>query len=838
MRAAFGDYELDSEARTLRCHDQRIPVQSKAFDLLAYLIERRARVVSADELLDALWPGLHVTPAALSTAVQKARQAVGDDGGHQAVIHTEHGKGFRFVAEVIDFSAPDEARPGPAGAPQMPLIAELKRRNVFRVAAAYGIVAWLLVEIASVVLPTFNAPEWVMPVFTALVALGFPLALVFAWAFELTPEGIKRERDVDPAESITRQTGRKLDFLIIGVLAIAVVYFSVEKWPPTGPDEKSIAVLLFDNLSGGEDNEAFAKGIHDDTLTQLSKISALKVIARKSLELLDPSLSIPEIGAQLGVATVLEGGVQRAGDRIHINVQLIDCATQTHLWAETYDRELTAANIFDIQSEIATSVAAALRATLSTEEQERIATIPTKSLEAYQAYLLGRQRMAKFDNAPLTEAVDYFQQAIELDPDFALAYVGLAESYLWQASISHFPLDEMVAKARVAVDKAIELDDQLGEAHAVLADLKHASDNEGSEAAFLRALQLNPNYATTYQLYGWLLRDEGRLEEALAMDRRALELDPLSASIMTSIGLDLSGLGRFEEALAQHEKALEIDPAYVGASWIAEHYWLVEGQLDQAVVGYAKDLALDPGSSLLSAVFVALFLDLGDPVGGEYWAKRSIEVGPERFWPNHAMQLLGVYQGDEATAWDYGRKAVELWWNPDEYDWPALTLLRDHELEAGRYPEARALYEISHPELLNPEVPEVRASNYQTAIDLALVLLETGERERADLLLDRALEQVQTLQRLGQQGYMIADVQIHALRGNEQKALSALRQAIDEGWRHLWWYHLKHNPNLESLHDEPEYQAMVAEIEADIAAQLARVREMEHNGELAPIPEI
>jgi TolB-like protein len=272
-------------------------------------------------------------------------------------------------------------------------------------------VAWLLIEVASVILPTFKTPEWVMQAFTFLVILGFPLTLIMAWAFELTPEGIKREADVDPGESITRQTGRKLDFLIIGVLVLGIIYFAVDKFVlraepeevevaaeqvPAAESverEKSVAVLLFDNLSGDTATEPFTKGIHDDILTQLSKIRALKVIARTSMERLDPTLSIPEIGAKLGVAAVLEGGVQRAGDRVRINVQLIDCNTEAHLWAETYDRELTAADIFSIQSDVARTVADALQAALSPEEQDRLVTVPTENLPGFCARLCrsGRQ---------------------------------------------------------------------------------------------------------------------------------------------------------------------------------------------------------------------------------------------------------------------------------------------------------------------------------------------------------------------------------------------------------------------------------------------------------------
>ena len=749
----------------------------------------------------------------------------------------------------------------------MSFIAELKRRKVFRIGAAYGIVAWLLVEVASVVLPTFGAPDWVMKVFTFLVILGFPLALIIAWAFELTPEGIKREAAVDRAESITHKTGRKLDFAIIGflVLAVAFMFFdnyvleaepetaevtakseqakgSAEQAPAAEPDvrEKSIAVLLFDNLSGDAANEPFTKGIHDDILTQISKIRALKVIARISMERLDPNLSISEIGTQLGVATVLEGGVQRAGDRVRINVQLIDCQTEAHLWAETYDRELTAANIFSIQSEIAKTVADALRATLSPEEQDQLATVPTENLAAYEAYILGKQRMAKLTSAALAEAVDYFQQAIELDPNFALAYVELANSYLFQVGFSGFPQDEMIAKAEPLIEKALELDDRSGEAHAVLARIQRArADYEGAEATFQRALRLNPNSVAIYDAYADFLRDTlGRHEEALALHRKIVELNPLSADALNGVGQDLAALGRFDEALSWNEKSFEVDPGYSLNLWsIGCHHWLISGEYGEAVRWLRRAIAADPGDPWNSAHLGRLFMDLGDRDQAEHWIHRSIEVGPESFVANQAMLLLHLYRGDEAAGLEYGRKAVET-----KPDWALqvypVQLIGNHELKAGRTSEARALYEENHPELLREGAPRFKNRNYRVAIDLALVLSKTGEQEQADLLLNRSSQRIQTLPRLGVDGYGVADVQIYALRGDKRKALSALRQAIDEGWRGFWWYLLKQNPILESLHSEPEFQAMIAEIEADMAAQLARVREMQSNGELPSIPEL
>jgi TolB-like protein/Tfp pilus assembly protein PilF len=736
------------------------------------------------------------------------------------------------------------------------LFTELKRRNVFRVGVAYGIVAWLLIEMASVIMPGLHLPDWTLTFLIVLVVAGFPLALILAWAFELTPEGIKRESAVDPAESTTHHTGRKFDFAIIGLLVIALIFVVVDNYIlETEPEqaevaaeqapvaelverEKSIAVLPFENQSQDAANEPFTIGIHDDILTQISKIRALKVISRTSvMEYRNTTKNLKTIGQELGAATVLEGGVQRAGDRVRINVQLIDAATDKHLWAETYDRRLTAANIFAIQTEIATAIADALRATLSPEEEDRLATVPTENLAAYEAYLLGKQRLAKLTTAAFKEAVDYFERAIGLDPDFALAHVGLADGYIWLSGRSGYPLEETLSKAQAATDKALALDDRLGEAYNSLAGIKQGrSDYEGAEAAYRRALELNPNYATAYFWYGTLL-DLGnldRLEEALALYRKAVELDPLSAAAIYSVGDSLLFLGRFQEDLAWYEKAIEIDPsfalAYIG---IGAHYQFASGQLDEALVWFAKGMSHDPGSPAGPVHMGFLFLDLGDLDRAEYWIERAIELGPEAYWPTVVMQVLHLYRGEDVRALDFGRKAFAL----ASSVWPGPALLRDHELGKERYAEARALYEKANPELLNEDDPKVVSRNWRAATDLALVLSKTGEQERANLLLENSFRHFQTMPRRSPPDE-IREVKIYALRGEKQKALAALRRVIDEGWRFFWWYYLKHDPNLESLHDEPEYQAMVAEIEADMATQLARVREMERNGELEPIPEL
>jgi tetratricopeptide (TPR) repeat protein len=472
------------------------------------------------------------------------------------------------------------------------------------------------------------------------------------------------------------------------------------------------------------------------------------------------------------------------------------------------------------------------------EEQELLDTVPTENMAALEAYFRGKQRMEKRTSAALAEAVDDFNRAIEFDPSFALAYAGLADSYLLQVEYSGLPPDEMLAKAQAPINRALALDDRLAEAYTSLGFIEEfRKDYEAAEAAYKRALELNPNYATAYRWYGFLLGGPlGRRDEALEWSKKAAELDPGSPIILLGVAIGYVRVGRFDESLAWYRKTIEIDPDFApGYEWIGLHYWEAEGRLDETVRWFRKCVSLDPGNTEYSAFFSWLFLDLGDLDRAEYWSERSIELAPESFFPNLAMELFHLYQGDLSVALEYGRRAFETE-DPYAFQFSSFEPIRFHEMRAGRYLEARAAFEKIAPELLTDD-PKVGV-NYGDAINLALVLSKTGEQKQADLLLDRSFQQIQTIPRLGFYGYGIADVQIYALQGDKQKALAALRQAIDEGWRTLWWYYLKRDLNLESLHDEPEYQAMVAEIEADMAEQLARVREMERNGELEPIPEV
>ncbi|MDH3769274.1 MAG: hypothetical protein OES99_12610, partial [Gammaproteobacteria bacterium] len=410
-------------------------------------------------------------------------------------------------------------------------IAELRRRNVLRVAAAYAVVGWILIEAGSVLLPTFGAPEWFFKVYVLLVVAGFLLTLLLAWILEWTPEGVKLERDVDRSKSVTEQTGHKMNYGIIGLL-VAALTISLTLNVTGLRDKKSeslsagvgssIAVLPFESISADPENELFTDGIHDDLLTSLANIGALKVISRTSvLEYRNPVRNLREIASELGVDTVLEGSVQRSGNNVRINAQLIDAQTDEHIWAKTYDRELTAKNIFHIQSEISAEITTALKAQLTPEEQGRLVSVPTENLEAYSLSMAGRSNVYKRRLETLTAAREQFQGAIKLDPGYSHAYSGLAESVLL-LMINHnvIPYDEAYQLASEALDKALELDPQNADAYASLGLLKmNISKHERSgqelteaETAFRRAIELSPNHAGTYSWFASLKSQEMDLE--------------------------------------------------------------------------------------------------------------------------------------------------------------------------------------------------------------------------------------------------------------------------------------------------------------------------------------
>lgn len=446
-----------------------------------------------------------------------------------------------------------ENLPGPG------LLEELKRRKVLRAAALYAAGGWAIVEVASTVLPTFNAPQWILQLLTLSVILGFPPALALAWALELTSKGLRRESHVDRPPLRAARIG----LVLVTAVAASFAFFALGRlvMDDSGPDadrsvddEPSVAVLPFENISRDASTEPFTIGIHDDLITHISRINSIKTISRTSvLQYRDTTKTIPQIARELGVATILEGGVQRAGDRVRINVQLIDARSDAHLWAETYDRQVSAANIFSIQSEIAQSVAAALRATLTQDERRRLDTAPTQNLAAVETYFLGKQLLERRTRESLFAAVEYFKQVIDLDPGFALGYSGLADAYmLLPEYVAEMDWQAAWENSETAAKQALALDPDLPEALTSMGwnRLIHYYDWAGAEAFLRRALQVQSNNPNALHWLSHVLAWQGQLAEALVLARRAVEVDPNSRLMARNLSYILMDAGEFDASIA------------------------------------------------------------------------------------------------------------------------------------------------------------------------------------------------------------------------------------------------------------------------------------------------
>jgi TolB-like protein len=686
-------------------------------------------------------------------------------------------------------------------------------------AVLYVVAAWLIMQVAEVLIGLAKLPDWIGTTTLWLLAVGFPIALVFSWFYEVTPEGVSLEKDVEPGESITHITGRRLDFLVISMLCAAVILFAYDKWWIGPPPEQSIAVLPFDNRSNREEDAYFADGIQDDLLTKLAKISTLKVISRTSVERYRNSdKSIPEIARELDVATLLEGGIQRSADQLRINVQLIDAQTDQHLWAETYDRELTAENLFAIQSEISREIVTALHHALTDSENERLQAMPTTSLEAYAEVVLGRQEQAKRTADALYRAQAHFEKAIELDTEYALAYVGLADTLALQVAYAGITRSDSLAPRQAAIDKALALDPLSGEAYTSLALLSSDDKkNEEAEAYFLKAIELNPNYVTAHLWYNTLLRRMGRLEEALSHIRTAVELDPMAPILTENLASNLYFLGRVEEAEAVLLKGIERNPEFPGLHLALSNQMYFLGRVGESMNGIRTARRLAPnwfGSKIQECY---RYLDLGDNASAERCYESAAKDFPDqvidpRIWfyvvlqPRKAADLL-----DQVAQRELHRDQKDL-----------LAFLY---FQSGDVDEARSIWQDLWPELYGDEdvvmssTELVQSHPVLTRIaSVAYTLQVNDQQERANELFEHVLAATRSRHRTRGLGYGTLDVFIHTVRGDKQKAISALREAVDMGWREDW-HHLLYLPFYESMRAEPEWIELINELEADIARQ-------------------
>jgi TolB-like protein/Tfp pilus assembly protein PilF len=654
-------------------------------------------------------------------------------------------------------SRPGRSAVDERGRESINFLAELKRRNVYNVAVAYAVVAWLLIQVATQVFPFFEFPNWAVQMVVLAMVIGFPIAVVCSWAFEMTPEGIKLERDID--RRVPRKTGRKLTALItvVAALAAGVTTFrflhsergNAERQATLAAeiDSKSIAVLPFENLSEEKANAYFADGIQDEILTRLSKIADLKVISRTSTERYKSAPeNLPEIARQLGVAHILEGSVQKQGDAVHVTVQLIKAATDSHVWADSFDRKLT--DIFSVESEVAKAIADQLQVQLTGREKEVIAAKPTDNPEAYDAYLRGLAYTMKTQNTPANYlgAQKHFREAVRLDPKFALAWA--LTSYVDARGYHTTNLQPTAAlreEARQAFETALALDLNLGEAWVAKGYYHYGcvNDFETAVRCYEQARKFLPNSSLIPQSLAFVARDQGQWERSESYFNEAERLDPRSVSLLTRHAQFYIALRRFPEALRKLDQILKIVPNDIDALVEKAAIAQAEGDLERAatLLAHVQPAAGDPTAWEQLTYQAILERRPAEiiPRLKELLARPDPDVGylngELRFWLGWAQEVAGDHTAARET-WREARAELEAFLKEQPENW---SLLDDLALIAmGLGDKAAAFTLVERAIALHPI--EKDAANSPQSIDiLARIAARLGEPDRAIVALEKIL---------------------------------------------------------------------------------------------------
>ena len=548
---------------------------------------------------------------------------------------------------------------------------ELKHRNVFRVGAAYIIAAWLIIQVAETIFPLYGFGDTPARLVVTFLAIGFPLFLLFSWVFEFTPEGLKLEKDVKREESITPKTGKKLDRIIIVLLALGLGYFAVDKFvfdPARDAalveetaqlarsealvgsyGDKSIAVLPFVNLSADPEQEYFSDGISEELLNLLAQIPELRVISRSSsFTFKGKDVVVPEVAKQLNVAHILEGSVRKAGNRIRITAQLIDARSDTHLWSESYDRELV--DIFAVQDEISQTVVNELRIRLAGEAPRAQVVDP----EAYALVLKARYFWAKWGKENFEKSLVALEQALAIEPEYAEAWSSMSAMYMVQVRYGYRDRDQGLTLARKANDKALEIDPNLGRAWANLSVIRQANfDWAGAEAATNKALELAPRNSTILHNAGNLSNLLGRHEKALALYMRVLSDDPLSLFAHFNSANVLDRMGRLEEAAAGFMRHLELNPEDWGTHSRLAIIYLRQERPERAM----EELTLEPDPQMKAYARVLVLPALGRGEEASQRLDAYITEYAERL-PHRIAAIYG-WQGNNDDAFKWLNRAVD-----------------------------------------------------------------------------------------------------------------------------------------------------------------------------------
>jgi len=722
----------------------------------------------------------------------------------------------------------------------MSFFEELKRRNVVKVAVLYIVATWLLLQVADVGVSLLGLPDSIGKVIFLILAIGFPLALIFSWVYEMTPEGLKKETEIDRSQSIAPDTGRKINALIIGMLALAIGAVVVDRLiPETTPvaetpviddavetetvdpaklaamkfapaPERSIAVLPFVNMSADEENEFFADGLSEELLNVLARIKDFKVAGRtSSFAFKGKNQDFKVIGEALNVKNILEGSVRRSGDTVRVTAQLIEVSNGYHLWSDTYDRKLD--NIFEIQDEIATQVVAALKQELlGASDQAVIAKKSTENLEAYQHYLKGLHHVAYRSREQLELALAEFKGAARADPDYALAHTGVAYVYVMQSSYGYRNIAEVGPLAELSLEKAFAIDDQLSEAWAIKAQLLSGMGAPESETTPLleRAIDLNPNNAYAHMwLAGSLYASDA--ERMWELYNKAYELDPLAPVIVQNLASNHAFLGDMEKAVYYADQLQEIAPDWDGTYRTLNNLAQIQGDMEQEIRWMHKVLELDPESIQTYESLADYYMTLGDLEQAQALIDKGRRLNPAYAGIAASEATLLLLQGNKAAAVQSMQAMVRKW--PED-----KTLLRSAariEAYAGNPQQAHDLFLRAYG---YTEYPSEWVIDGSSAFDMPLVayvIYQLGDTETAVELSETAQAFFAGLAEQGTKFWGVGAFSSSAAAAVQDRkgALSGLQLALDQGM--TAGPILRLDPSYDFLRDDPEFIAIRQELE-------------------------
>ena len=526
----------------------------------------------------------------------------------------------------------------------MGLISELRRRNVLRMAVLYAVAAWLIVQVAGVLIDLAKLPDWIGTTTLWLLAVGFPIALIFSWLYEITPEGISLEKEVDPEVSITQVTGRRLDFIVISLLCAAVILFAYDKWWIDPPPENSIAVLAFSNMTHDPAQEYFSDGISEELLNLLAKIPELRVISRTSaFSYKGKKMRLAQIAEELNVAHILEGSVRKTGDRIRITAQLIETSTDTHLWSETYDRRLD--DVFAIQDEIAEQVVEQLKIAI-------LAPLPKARVvnpKAHSLYLQAKHLGGQFTKESLEKSVALYEQALAIDSEYLPAWDGLASAYWNQANMQSRSYEESVVLIRQVTEAALAIDANHAFAHGSLGFIATFYDGDLPIAAehFNRALALDPTNPNILLDAASLAKIMGRLDEAIEILEYVASRDPVSAAIHNNLGTAYLYAGRLDEAIDSYRTVLNLSPSKSGTHAFMAMALMLLGKPQEAF----EEIELEPSGVWRTIVLPMIYHDLGQSVESDASLAALIEEWGTDAAYNIAYILAYRKKADGAFEW-------------------------------------------------------------------------------------------------------------------------------------------------------------------------------------------